>query len=77
MVAVVPSNLVSLTVNGSLYVRARLARNSSANASPSSSEVGTNWEPNVEQRYALDNQFETREKGTLFIEREEKYMGGG
>jgi len=30
---------------------------------------GKDWEPNVEQRYVLDNQFETREKGTLFIER--------
>jgi hypothetical protein len=25
----------------------------------------------------LDNQFETRKKGTLFIEREEKCVGGG
>ena len=48
MVAVVPSNLVKVTVNGSLYVFARSLRKLSATASPSSREVSVSlrqWMP--------------------------------
>jgi hypothetical protein len=48
MVAVVPSNLVNLTVNGSLYVFALSLRKLSATASPSSKEVSVSlrqWMP--------------------------------
>ena len=48
MVAVVPSNLVKLTVNGSLYVFALSPRKLSATASPSSKEVSLSlrqWMP--------------------------------
>ena len=48
MVAVVPSNLVKLTVNGSLYVFALSPRKLSATASPSSKAVSLSlrqWMP--------------------------------
>jgi hypothetical protein len=48
MVAVVPSNLVKLTVNGSLYVFALFLRKLSATASPSSKAVSLSlrqWMP--------------------------------
>jgi len=48
MVAVVPSNLVKLTVNGSLYVWALSLRKLSATASPSTKDVSVSlrqWMP--------------------------------